>query len=356
MEQDHAVGTPPSARAPARRGVRRRWRAHDRHERLRRRLAPRARERHRALALSARRVDGDRGDERSARARASAIYDSARRRLVLFGGTNPNFLGDCWALPLDGAPQWTNRPPAGIPAPEEPRDLRRAARAAHGRVRLRHATPNSNNFADLWSPSSRARPRGARSRQRQPAESALGHEDGVRRERRRHVDVRRMGLDLFAAALVPPQWSQPVAPLPRRVTQQAFATGNRAPMLQWRLPSRAPAALVQHSTGRRALETAGRVLPAGLTLPWSDHAVTPGASYAYRTVVTQNGRTWSSQSGVGDDPRREHGRAALARGGLRSGGTASRSDGRALVLDSGWRVGSARTARRERAAAFDSGR
>jgi hypothetical protein len=52
------------------------------------------------------------------RARHSAIYDSVRDRLVVFGGVNSTGLwGDLWSLSFGGTPTWTLLAPAGTPPP-----------------------------------------------------------------------------------------------------------------------------------------------------------------------------------------------------------------------------------------------
>jgi hypothetical protein len=45
----------------------------------------------------------------------SAIYDSLRDRLLIFGGHNGSFLNDVWALSLAGSPAWTQLAPNGTP-------------------------------------------------------------------------------------------------------------------------------------------------------------------------------------------------------------------------------------------------
>lgn len=56
-----------------------------------------------------------------ARAFASAIYDAANRRMVVYGGSNDGgTLADAWALSLDGAPAWSPITPSGtIPSDRE---------------------------------------------------------------------------------------------------------------------------------------------------------------------------------------------------------------------------------------------
>jgi len=52
-----------------------------------------------------------------ARDLAGAAYDSARERLVLFGGWNGTYLNDTWALTLSGAPTWSEIVAASPPPP-----------------------------------------------------------------------------------------------------------------------------------------------------------------------------------------------------------------------------------------------
>ncbi len=50
-----------------------------------------------------------------ARQSATAVYDPARDRMVVFGGTNRNFYNDTWTLELAGTPAWTSPAPEGMP-------------------------------------------------------------------------------------------------------------------------------------------------------------------------------------------------------------------------------------------------
>ena len=59
-------------------------------------------------------------DGPSARSSLEAVYDSPRHRMVVFGGTDPAFTNDAWALALDGSPVWSAIAPAGsLPAARE---------------------------------------------------------------------------------------------------------------------------------------------------------------------------------------------------------------------------------------------
>lgn len=230
-----------------------------------------------------------------ARSSASAIYDSARRRLVLFGGTSPDFLADCWALPLDGAPDWVSVASAGaIPAREEHSavyDTARDRMVVFGGYDT--PTPNSHNFDDLWSLEF---PGAAAWAPLAPGGTAPTPRWGMKSVYDASADGMWMygGWDwTYSQQLWFLQWSKPVVP-ELVTTMQAFGVAGRA-VLDWRLPARArAAALVQRSTDGVHWSPAGRLLPAGLELPWSDRAVTPGASYAYRALVSANGRSMAS--------------------------------------------------------------
>lgn len=54
------------------------------------------------------------GEQPSPRWGAGAVFDPVRRRLVMFGGFAGRPLGDTWALSLDGPPRWTRLATRGI--------------------------------------------------------------------------------------------------------------------------------------------------------------------------------------------------------------------------------------------------
>ena len=47
----------------------------------------------------------------------AAVYDPVRDRMIVFGGFNGGFLNDVWALSLSGTPAWRDITPADGPAP-----------------------------------------------------------------------------------------------------------------------------------------------------------------------------------------------------------------------------------------------
>jgi clock-associated PAS protein ZTL len=57
------------------------------------------------------------GTPPSPRSSPSAVYDSRRHEMVLFGGTTPSFLNETWTLSLDASLRWTRLLPAG-PLPQ----------------------------------------------------------------------------------------------------------------------------------------------------------------------------------------------------------------------------------------------
>ncbi len=66
------------------------------------------------------------GTRPSARSCAGAVYDPAQDRMVVFGGRNGStYSNDAWALSLSGTPTWTAMAPAGSPP---------AARQGHGTI------------------------------------------------------------------------------------------------------------------------------------------------------------------------------------------------------------------------------
>lgn len=51
----------------------------------------------------------------TARSSHEMVYDSTRHRMILFGGTDPSFLNDAWALNLSGRPEWSSLTVHGLP-------------------------------------------------------------------------------------------------------------------------------------------------------------------------------------------------------------------------------------------------
>src|SRR5438105_2183778 len=54
-----------------------------------------------------------------ARSSHSVAYDPYLHRMLVFGGTNPSYLNDTWALSLTGTPAWSAVPGASPPLARE---------------------------------------------------------------------------------------------------------------------------------------------------------------------------------------------------------------------------------------------
>ena len=68
---------------------------------------------------------------------AASVFDSVRRRLVVFGGMAGGVVGDTWALSLDGPPRWTRIADQALFPPRRVRRERGLRRAARRHDRLR---------------------------------------------------------------------------------------------------------------------------------------------------------------------------------------------------------------------------
>jgi hypothetical protein len=89
------------------------------------------------------------GTPPSARRYHSAIYDSVRDRIVVFGGYSGSYLNDIWALSLAGTPAWTQLTPSGASP-----GTRRAHSAIYDPVRDRMVVFGGTIYAsarnDVW--------------------------------------------------------------------------------------------------------------------------------------------------------------------------------------------------------------
>lgn len=85
----------------------------------------------------------------TARSMHTAIYDSARDRMIVFGGFDDHFLNDVWALSLSGTPQWTPLVSHGtLPAP---RGWHAAIYdAARSRMIVFAGTNGTSRMGDVW--------------------------------------------------------------------------------------------------------------------------------------------------------------------------------------------------------------
>lgn len=80
----------------------------------------------------------------------TAVFDSARNRMIVLGGAdqNNNYKNDVWALALSGTPAWTQLSPGGTSPP-----ARRLHGAVHDRARNRMVISGGNDgnpLLDVW--------------------------------------------------------------------------------------------------------------------------------------------------------------------------------------------------------------
>jgi len=84
----------------------------------------------------------------SPRSGMSAIYDASRQRMVIFGGSDPSFLNDTWALSLSGTPTWSAVTPAG-PLPPAREEHTATYDPTHDQMIVTGGT-NGPTLGDIW--------------------------------------------------------------------------------------------------------------------------------------------------------------------------------------------------------------
>ena len=88
----------------------------------------------------------------TARSDARSVYDAARRRMLIFGGSDavstPFERNDVWALSLDGPPTWTALQPGGTPPPGRDRHVAVLDVARDRMLVFGGESPGYSN--DLW--------------------------------------------------------------------------------------------------------------------------------------------------------------------------------------------------------------
>jgi len=91
------------------------------------------------------------GTPPASRSGHSAVYDPVRDRMVVFGGqTGLTFRNDAWALALAGTPAWSNMAPAG--GPPDPRSRHSAIYdSVRDRLVVFGGADASGPWGDLWS-------------------------------------------------------------------------------------------------------------------------------------------------------------------------------------------------------------
>jgi len=246
------------------------------------------------------------------RSSATAVYDEDHRSMVVFGGTDPNFLGDSWELSLDGASSWSQ---IGLPAGPAPREEHSAIYDSHRKRMVVFGgydtpTPYSHNYDDLWALKLAGAPAW------DPL-AASGTAPSPRWGMKALYDPTLDGMWLYGGwdthysqQLFFLQWSNPHVPQ-AIATSSAEAFPDRADF-HWTLPvPPRTTATVQRSTDGVNWSTVADHLVPGNVLSFTDQNVTPGAQYAWRSIV-QSGEiemvsstTWltiPSPVGLGQGP------------------------------------------------------
>jgi hypothetical protein len=245
------------------------------------------------------------------RSSASAIYDETRGQMVVFGGTNPAFLGDTWRLTLGATPSWSQVAVAAGPAAREEHaavyDPRRDRMVIFGGYDT--PTPYSHNYDDLWSTSLNV-----------PLWQELpsaGTRPSPRWGMKAMADPDLDGMwvyggwdDTYSQELFFLQWSDPSAPA-AIATASAQAQADRADF-DWQLPTRARSTVtIERSDDNVHWHTVGDLLPGATDVAFSDRSVAAGHRYAWRAVVRAGGTRMASaatsltipgSSGVDSEP------------------------------------------------------
>jgi galactose oxidase-like protein len=251
------------------------------------------------------------GTPPSPRSSPSAVYDSRRHQMLLFGGTAPGFTNETWALSLDGSPTWTQLLPSGpLPTPREEQS------GMYDQVRDRllifggYYDPFFDSMHDTW----------ALALGDSPAWTQLspgGPQPPVRWGHAAVYDVSRdrmilhgglgPGLDQTWALT----WGQPEAGIPTLIDSQADA-GQVS--LIWAVNGGSYfSASVYRSVNGGAWSAVDDVpVDAAGQAAYQDHAVAPGTHYGYRVGVQSGAGEKVSDAtyvdtpgttGVGDAPR-----------------------------------------------------
>ncbi len=216
------------------------------------------------------------------RSSATAVYDAQHHAMVVFGGTDPNYYNDTWRLSLDGTPSWSLINPSGtLPGPREEQsavyDSKRDRMVIFGGY-------NSSliNYGDL-----RSLDLGDSPAWSQPA--PIGVPPSARWGMKALYDPNRDGMwlyggwaDTYQRDLWFLQWFD--APATGAIaTHSANATQGTA-RLEWSLPGSIPnPAIVERSTNGSTWTRVGTVLPTRTgRMVFVDHGVAPGQTRAWR--------------------------------------------------------------------------
>jgi hypothetical protein len=228
----------------------------------------------------------------------SAIYDPARDRMVVFGGSGSGGpFNDAWSLSLAGTPTWTALAPAGTPP-----HARYAHSAIYDLVRDRmvvfggiYYDGSYYSLNDVWSLSLADA----------PAWSALAPGGGPPAPRSGHraiYDPLRDRMVVFGSNDIPDVWAltwgEPIVPVQLTLVN-AEASPDRV-RLTWSVADGAAvSATVYRCTAQEAWTALGEASADGTgRIVYEDRAVSPGDRYGYRVGVRDHsgeifaGETW----------------------------------------------------------------
>jgi galactose oxidase-like protein len=223
-----------------------------------------------------------------ARANHSAVYDPVRDRVLVFGGDGGLFLNDVWELRLNGALTWNLLTPSG-PPPSRRREHTAIYHAQWDQM-IVFGGYDGTRRNDIWALSLAGTPSWERlySSTTSPAGRSLHSAvyDPVRK--RMVVFGGQTGTNAYSKDL----WSLTVdAPTPTALSLSRVEAEPDRVRITWSgTGAAALAATVQRSTDASEWTILG--VPEVLgpdQLVWEDRAVSPGARYAYRLVVQEDG-------------------------------------------------------------------
>jgi hypothetical protein len=251
------------------------------------------------------------GTPPSPRSSPSAVYDSQRHQMVLFGGTTPAFVNETWTLSLDGAPTWTKLSAGGT------RPIAREEQSAmYDPVRDRvvifggYVDAYFTTVQDTWALALGDSPSwtqlfGTGPQPPQRWGHAAIYDDS--RDRMIMHGGLGPGLDQTWALT----WGKPATAIPRLLSSQA-APGQVS--LTWSVDGGAhfTASVYRNVNGGSWNRVSDVPVDAAGHAAYQDHAVSSGNRYGYRAAVGNGGSELSSTptfvdgqgtTGVGDAPR-----------------------------------------------------
>ena len=230
------------------------------------------------------------GSPMPGRGLAAAVYDPVRDRVVIFGGDGGTFLNDVWALNLSSGPVWEELHPSGTP-PEPRREATAIYDPIWDRI-IVYGGYDGGPRDDLWALNLYGSPSWT------PLTSSTAGPAG----RNGHVailDPVRHQMIVFGGKTDDTHYSDEVwalnldAPTPVALSLASTEVQADFVRITWATEQASGlSAAVQRSTGATGewSEVGSPALSGSDRLVFEDRAVTPGARYGYRLVVSQGGQ------------------------------------------------------------------